>query len=1273
MQQSRMSRQSGTGLKLVSWNCNGLNQPIKRSKVLHHLQQLGAHIVFLQETHLNSSSHIRLKGRWVSQVFNSSFNGKSRGVAILIHKSVPFVCSNVIADPNGRFVFVTGQLYSNSVILANVYGPNWDDDNFFQQLFAKLPDMSTHLLIMGGDFNCWLNPVLDRSSTRPRVPSKSSKTILSFMDEFSVSDPWRFLNPSGKMYSFFSHVHHSFSRIDYFLLDNLFLHSVQSCSYEAILISDHAPTTLELFIQERGRTCPPWRLNTRLLSNEDFVKFVSNQIDFFLTTNRTPGISASLLWETMKAYIRGEIISYSSYENKQRKKQLKELRVRISQLDDIYASSPSPNIYKDRLSLQAEFDVLSTKEVEELLFKAKYCYYESGDKATKLLAHQLRQASSSQQISQMNTPSGVTTDPNTINDQFKRFYCSLYTSEVGSDLSALDSFFDSLELVKVDANIAEQLEGPITIDELKRATFSMQSGKCPGPDGFPTEFYKTFCDRLAPVLIEMFNESLTLSKLPQTLNQASISLLLKKNKDPLSCSSYRPISLLSVDVKLLSKLLALRLESVLPLIISPDQTGFVQNRHGFFNLRRLLNVVYNPSTSMGPEAVISLDAEKAFDRVEWNYLFYALERFGFGQEFISWIKLLYSSPVASVRTNDTQSDYFPLHRSTRQGCPLSPLLFAVAIEPLAIALRSEPRIIGITRFGLEQKVSLYADDLLLYVSNLSVSVPAALDILSSFGQISGYKLNLDKSELFPLNQGAQNAALGFPFKIVPFGFKYLGIQIRDRFEDLFDYNFAPLLDQIRIDFQRWSLLPLSLVARVNSVKMNILPKLSYLFQSIPVCLPQSFFHKLDKSITEFIWNGKVPRLRKELLQRPRTLGGLALPNLRFYYWASILRVIQLWISLEGLPVSPAWLKMEMFSVKPASLTALTHAPLNFSPSPFCNNILVKSTFKIWKQIRRYFGLQTFSFLAPLPANPVFHPSLIDGAFSLWSDCGIKAFRDLYISGTFASFQQLSDKFHLPRQHFFRYLQVRSFIRNLSPNFPSLPEASLIDSFLTPLPTIKGAISRLYNLIYSLQLTPQHKIKFQWEEDLGEEISEELWDAILRRVHSSSICARHGLTQCKIIHRAHLTRVRLSKIYKDVDPMCIRCHQAPATHAHMFWSCPSLFNFWTQIFNSISVCIGVQFDPTACTALFGVLPPTLQLPKYKADFVAFISLLARRLILLRWKSPAPPSHSSWIRDILQFVKLEKVRCSIHGSLAKFNKTWDPFFAHVEGLIFTAIPE
>ena len=98
--------------------------------------------------------------------------------------------------------------------------------------------------------------------------------------------------------------------------------------------------------------------------------------------------------------------------------------------------------------------------------------------------------------------------------------------------------------------------------------------------------------------------------------------------------------------------------------------------------------MYTPSSPL-PEIALSLDAEKAFDRVEWDYLYYTLDTFGLGQNCISWIKLLYNSPMARVRTNATHSQYFPLNRGTRQGCPLSPLLFAICIEPLNYELTTE--------------------------------------------------------------------------------------------------------------------------------------------------------------------------------------------------------------------------------------------------------------------------------------------------------------------------------------------------------------------------------------------------------------------------------------------------------------------------------------------------------------------------------------------------------------------------------------------------------
>lgn len=139
-------------------------------------------------------------------------------------------------------------------------------------------------------------------------------------------------------------------------------------------------------------------------------------------------------------------------------------------------------------------------------------------------------------------------------------------------------------------------------------------------------------------------------------------------------------------MKILAKILAITPEKVLPTVIHEDQTGFMKNRQLFHNLRRLFT-----------SGAFFLDAEKAFDRVEWDYLFSALSKFGFGAIFISWIGLLYVSPLASVHTNNLRSGHFPLTRSTRLGYPLSPMLFALAIESLAISLGTSTSYSGIGR------------------------------------------------------------------------------------------------------------------------------------------------------------------------------------------------------------------------------------------------------------------------------------------------------------------------------------------------------------------------------------------------------------------------------------------------------------------------------------------------------------------------------------------------------------------------------------------------
>lgn len=128
--------------------------------------------------------------------------------------------------------------------------------------------------------------------------------------------------------------------------------------------------------------------------------------------------------------------------------------------------------------------------------------------------------------------------------------------------------------------------------------------------------------------------------------------------------------------------------------------------------------------------ILSLDAHKAFDRVSWQYLAHTLERVKFGPNLIKWIQILYSNPMAAVRVNGTISARFPLERGRRQGCPLSPLLFDISIEPLAQLIREEHEIQGLSINGEQHKLSIYADDVLLYISNPAVSLPHLREIIT---------------------------------------------------------------------------------------------------------------------------------------------------------------------------------------------------------------------------------------------------------------------------------------------------------------------------------------------------------------------------------------------------------------------------------------------------------------------------------------------------------------------------------------------------------------
>ena len=272
----------------------------------------------------------------------------------------------------------------------------------------------------------------------------------------------------------------------------------------------------------------------------------------------------------------------------------------------------------------------------------------------------------------------------------------------------------------------------------------MKNGKSPGSDGFTVEFYKFFWNDIKTLLIDSFNYAFTHGELSLDQKRGILTLIPKKDKSRLLLKNWRPISLLNTDYKILTKALAKQIKRVLPSIINRDQTGYLKGRYIGENIRTVSDLIEYTSLKQMPGIILLIDFEKAFDTINWTFILKSLELFNFGPNLMHWIKVLYTSINSCVLNNGNASNFFTLERGIRQGCPVSPYLFIIAVEIMAIAIRSNKEIHGIKINNTEFKLSQLADDTTMFLSDF-FSVQQVLQFLDIFHKISGLKLNKQKT------------------------------------------------------------------------------------------------------------------------------------------------------------------------------------------------------------------------------------------------------------------------------------------------------------------------------------------------------------------------------------------------------------------------------------------------------------------------------------------------------------------------------------------------
>lgn len=782
------------GLRIASHNVTGLCSQHRLNKLLYHWHSLQLHIVCLQETwvgkpsgaaqqdlelwlHQYPHSH-RYRAFWAN---NSTPDGNA-GLAVLVREdllttgalSVELLPHQL---PNGRLQVAAVTWAGHSFTLVNTYWHNVPAQRARFRDEQLLPALASHTarpLWLLGDFNFTHDPAIDRATHSPSHAAQQQEGRAfqqAVMQKHALVDLYRSHHPATRSFTFFRPG--TAARLDRMYVTDSLARFIPHCSVAVPPVSDHHTVLAHLLPKlptlPRGpglRAIPGTCLHNQQAKD------------------------ALRAWVIPKAALcmhmtRQQLLAYWPHLKQTLKLFLQRLRaeaattqaaacasVRGAQIatrqaaQHLQTASPEalPAALQAAAVAHASYRQASAEAVRPITSAASRSWMAAGERPGPAITSLLRVRRSREHIPMLRDAHGRhITDPREMASHAAQHFAA-FSAQRNCDLQAQQQVLTAMYTEQaagrsrtIDMN-AGLTAGSLQMQpqEVYTAIKHLNSDTVAGPDGLPPEAWQCCADLWAPVLAKLFTAIGSTGDVPEGFLQGVVTPHYKLAGDRHNISSYRPITLLNTDYRILAKVLATRFASALTNVIGPEQTAFLPGRLIGDNIcfSQLLPAVLAAMGQQG--AMVFLDIAKAYDTLDRDFLLAVMQTMGATAGMCFWVRTLLADTAATALVNGFQSHLATWEAGVRQGCPLSPVLYLFLAEALACWLRTEPAL-GVVVGGARVVSLHFADDTKVFLPNLlAATVGTLLAVLRTYQAAAGQAINVAKSAILPVGVHQQH-------------------------------------------------------------------------------------------------------------------------------------------------------------------------------------------------------------------------------------------------------------------------------------------------------------------------------------------------------------------------------------------------------------------------------------------------------------------------------------------------------------------------------------